>query len=290
MAKAKRDVQQEITDRFIEAIEGNLIEGRWVCPWNKLGAGLPKNVVSGKAYRGMNLLILAMSGRGSNEWATYKQWAEKGAQVRKGEKGTAILAPIIKNVDDAGQTEKRLVGFRGATIFNAEQVDGYTPAPVVEIPEFARLETAEAFITNTGATIGHGGDRAFYMPSQDRIQMPERGQFADASNYYGTIFHELIHWTKEKGRKDRSFGAERFGDNGYAMEELVAEIGASFLCAEFAIHAGFRDDHAKYVKSWLDQMKGDSRAIMTAASHAQAAVDFLLDAAEGNTVEESAAA
>jgi antirestriction protein ArdC len=168
---------------------------------------------------------------------------------------------------------------KGYTVFNAEQIEGLpahfyaTTQPLNNAIE--RLDAVERFFASTKATIKHGGNRAFYSPSLDFVQMPELPTFRDAESYYATLAHEATHWTRHESRLDRDLGRKRFGDAGYAMEELVAEIGAAFLCADLGITPETRDDHAAYIASWLKVLKDDKRAIFTAASHAQKAADFL---------------
>jgi antirestriction protein ArdC len=141
--------------------------------------------------------------------------------------------------------------------------------------EIDRLETVESFFSNTKATIRHGGDRAFYSPGRDLVQMPELPTFRDGESYYATLAHEITHWTRHESRLNRDFGQKRFGNSAYAVEELVAEIGAAFLCADLEITPETRDDHAAYIQSWLTVLKDDKRAIFTAASHSQKAADYL---------------
>lgn len=280
MAKAKRDVLAEITDQFIAAIE--TVGSDWKCPWRKVGS-LPTNAATGKRYSGVNLLVLMMQGGGL--WATYKQWESLGAQVRKGEKGTLIVRPLMGK--DKETEETVIYGWGGATVFAAHQVDGYE----VEASEAVDLtvETVEAFIADTGADIRRVvSDRAFYSPGKDFIVVPSVEQFSTTEDYYGTVLHELVHWTGHKARLDRGLDTSRFGDDAYAFEELVAELGASFLCQHFGIHAGFREDHAKYLKNWLKVLRNDTKAIMTAASKATVAMDYLMTVANGEEVKEAA--
>jgi antirestriction protein ArdC len=168
---------------------------------------------------------------------------------------------------------------KGYTVFNAEQIDslpGHFYAAVAPInKDNNRLETVEAFFAKTNGTIQHGGNRAFYSPTPDVVQMPEFQTFRDGESYYATLAHEMTHWTRHETRLNRDLGRKRFGDAGYAMEELVAEIGAAFLCADLGITPETREDHAAYVQSWLTVLKDDKRAIFTAASHAQKAADYL---------------
>lgn len=289
------DIYQTVTDRIVRLIEQGA--GRFECPWHSraddaAAIRCPVNV-TGRAYRGVNVPLLWATadafGYRSNVWATYRQWQERGAQVRKGEKSTLVIfwkklsarRDDSDEGDDAAISEKqrdRLMA-RGYFVFNADQVDGWDPktAPrstLADLPEAERIAGAEAFFAAVGATLRHGGNRAYYTTGDDHIQMPQFGQFKSAVAYYATLGHEHIHWTGHKSRLDRRFGA-RFGDNAYAFEELVAELGAAFLCARLGLANEPRPDHAAYVASWLHVLENDKRAIFTAAGKAQAALDHL---------------
>jgi antirestriction protein ArdC len=285
------DVYQTVTDRIVSMIERGT--GEWCMPWHASSIGepgapvvMPRNV-TGRAYRGVNVPLLWAAaeacGYASPIWATYKQWRERGAQVRRGEKSTLVIfwKPIEVANDDGddgdGDTETRLIA-RGYAVFNAAQVDGFDPPPfnggVGKRPEPERIETAEAFFHNVGATVCHGGNRAFYTSAGDYIQMPEFRQFVAPDRYYSTLAHEHVHWSGVAHRCAREFG-KRFGDEAYAFEELVAELGAAFLCADLGLSNEPRPDHAAYIASWLRVLKNDKRAIFTAASKAQAAADYL---------------
>lgn len=298
MTKARTsrlDVHLAVTEQIIAAIEAGA--GEWQMPWHRSGGSLarPVNVATGKAYRGINVLALWVAaearGFGHNLWGTYRQWQSAGGQVRKGEKGSLVVfykeftvTDESGEADDDGFTSaggKRLFA-RASTVFNAAQVDGWT-APEVdehEPVEFDPIVEADRFVTGTGADIRHGGDRAFYRPAGDFIQMPPRDTFTgtDTSTpveaYYSTLLHELVHLSGAKHRLDRQFG-KRFGDQAYAAEELVAELGAAFLCADLEVSLVPRPDHACYIASWLKVLKADKKAIFTAASKAQEAVVYL---------------
>jgi antirestriction protein ArdC len=184
--------------------------------------------------------------------------------------------------DDKGEAVERDIPFmKGYTVFNVEQIDGlpehYYAKPANPLPLAERIENAERFINCTGADLRHGGNRAFYMPSHDRIQLPPFEAFKDKESYYATTLHELTHWTRHTSRLARDFGRKYFGDEGYAREELVAELGAAFLCADLGITPEIRDDHAAYIACWLKALKDDKRAIFQAAAHAQRAADYLAD-------------
>ena len=168
---------------------------------------------------------------------------------------------------------------KGYTVFNVEQIEGlpahFYALPAPQLDPVQRNEAADLFFANTGADIRHGGNQAYYAAEPDYVQMPPFVSFADAESYCSTLAHEMTHWTKHPSRLDRDFGRKKFGDEGYAREELVAEIGAAFLCCDLGITPEPRDDHAAYLDHWLKVLKDDKRAIFQAAAHAQRAVDFL---------------
>src|SRR5690606_13214996 len=147
--------------------------------------------------------------------------------------------------------------------------------PVALLDHSQRIAQVERFVAATGADVRHGGAMAFYQPDRDLVQMPAFEAFRSPEGYYSTLLHELTHWTRHKTRLDRSFGRQRWGDEGYAAEELVAELGAAFLCADLQLTPTVRKDHAAYIGSWLKVLKNDKRAIFTAASYAQKAADYL---------------
>jgi antirestriction protein ArdC len=286
--KAERfDIHQHITDQIVTTIEQGA--GEFRLPWHRSAGNImrPANIASAKAYRGVNILALwavaDAKGFTSGLWGTCKQWAEAGAQVRKGEKAAHVvfykeIAVAAEDEDDEAET--RLFA-RATPVFASEQVDGYA-APVAETPAtvIAPIDAAEAYVARTGAIVSHGGSRAFYRPTTDSIQLPPREAFIGsptstaAESYYSTLLHELTHWTSTETRCNRQLG-KRFGDEAYAMEELVAELGAAFLCAELRITDAPRADHAQYLDSWLRVLKADKKAIFTAASKASQAVAFL---------------
>jgi antirestriction protein ArdC len=283
------DLYQTVTDRIVSMIRHGA--GEWRMPWHAASASepgapvaMPRNV-TGRTYRGVNVPLLWAAAETfaypSPIWATYRQWQERGAQVRKGEKSTLVIfwkriEVAANDNDDDDPTETRLIA-RGYALFNAAQVDGFDPKPAdgtAKRSEPQRIDAAEAFFRNAGAIVRHDGNRAFYTTAGDYIQMPELQQFAAADRYYSTLAHEHVHWTGAAHRCAREFG-RRFGDQAYAFEELVAELGAAFLCADLGMSNEPRPDHAAYIASWLRVLKDDKRAIFTAASKAQAAADYL---------------
>jgi len=270
------DTYQSVTNSIIAQLQSGVAP--WVKPWKADGTA-DRNLVSKKTYRGINRLLLGMSaiagGFDRPEWATYKQFAESGAQVNKGEKATHIVffKPIAgKENADTGITDAGFCVIRGYAVFNAAQTN--LPASVIDLPaiDFNPNPACDAFIKGTGAQINHGGDAAFFMPSQDRIQLPNAATFDTAGAYYATAFHELTHWTGSKPRLDRTLSG-RFGNPQYAFEELVAELGAAFLCSDHSISGDLR--HAGYIGNWLKACRDDNKAIFKAAALAQKAADYL---------------
>lgn len=284
------DVHQQVTDQIVSAIEKGA--GDYMMPWHCKGIAQnrPTNILTGNRYRGVNVLALWVAalqyGFSSGTWGTYRQWQAKGAQVRKGEKAALIVfyKPMERNEIDTetGTLESsRYMFARASWVFNADQVDGWTPPSSESVANPAQiLESAERFVTTTKASVQHGGHMAYYRPASDHIQMPERSTFTGTAtssateSYYSVLLHELTHWTGAKDRLDRGLDG-RFGSNAYAMEELVAELGAAFLCADLGITLTPRPDHAAYLANWLEVLKGDKRAIFTAAAKAAQAADYL---------------
>ena len=297
-AHENRDVYARVTAQIVTAIENGV--GSWL-PWHSSGrfAFSPINVTSKKPYRGINTVCLwaAAQAKGfeRGEWGTYQQWQERGAQVRKGEKATTVVfwkfANSAADTDDGeshASGSSRLLFTRGYSVFNAAQVDGYTPKVEPDTPVLERIEQAEAFFKGVGATVRHGGNQAYYAPVSDHIQMPPFQAFRDGVSYYATLAHEHTHWTANAGRCDRQLG-KRFGDNAYAAEELIAELGAAFTCAHLGLSTEPREDHAQYINSWLNVLRADKRAIFTAASKAQQACDWLVQRSEAGRAVEVAA-
>ena len=269
-------IYSEITQSIIEQLEAGAVP--WVKPW-KADSSADKNLVSQKPYQGINRLLLGMSsmirGYSVPVWASYKQWEAIGANVKKGEKGTKIVfySPVSKENKQTGDLEKYAV-LKTYFVFNAAQVEGIDIVPAEKVTaEFTAVELAEQRIIKTGAAISHGGDAAFYMPSADRIQLPNKSAFDSEANYYATAFHELAHWTGSKTRLDRDLDKGRFGNPAYAFEELVAEMSAAFLCSDYGIQGELR--HAGYIGHWLKALREDSKAVFKAAALAQKAADYI---------------
>ncbi len=285
----KTDIYAEITGKIVQQLEQGVRP--WSAPWKANGnaGGLPPLPIRscGKAYSGINLLLLwgAMQeqGFGQRRFMTFKQAQALGACVRKGSKGTRVVyaSTFTKDVENTkGETEEKDIPFlKSYTVFNIEQIEGLKPELFetfdrTEETGPQRIEAAEAFLNSVGADIRYGGHKAFFSPSHDFVQMPPLCLFNDAESFYATAAHELVHWTGGKARLDRTFG-KRFGDSAYAFEELVAEMGAAFVCSALGLAAEPREDHAAYLAHWLKVLKADKRAIFTAASAASKAVELL---------------
>lgn len=242
---------------------------------------------NGEPYHGVNVLVLwseaSANGYASPRWLTFRQALQLGACVRKGEHGTPVFYTnrVARTVrDEAGdETERTFSLLRSYTVLNAEQITGLPdPFYVCAGPvgsSVEKISAAEAFFQNVGATTIHGGSDACYIPARNRIHLPCIDAFESADRYYSTRGHENVHWTAHSARLNRTFDCKRWGDKGYAMEELVAEVGAAFLCADLSINCEPRADHASYIDHWLRALRQDKRAIFTAASHAQRACDYL---------------
>ena len=288
MTSPRADLYSRVTDRIVAELEQGVRP--WLKPWNaEHAAGRITRPLraNGQPYKGINVLMLwgeAMAnGYACPVWMTYKQSQELGGQVRKGEHGSLVVYADrmrkTETADNGDETLREIPFLKGYTVFNCEQIDGlpehFYAKPVPPPPVFHRIDAAEHFAAATGADIRHGGNQAFYAIAADRVQLPPFDSFADPESYYATLLHELTHWTRHKSRLDREFGRKRWGDEGYAAEELVAELGAAFLCADLAITAGPRADHASYIANWLSVLRNDKRAIFTAAAHAQRAADYL---------------
>jgi antirestriction protein ArdC len=277
----------EVTAKIIAQLEAGCFP--WVQPWNSAGAvpGLPRNAVTGRTYSGVNVLILwgAVIERAfpSQDWLTFKQALAAGGCVRKGEKGETICfadrftPDAEKQRAESGGDEARSIPFlKRFTVFNAAQCDGLPNrivADPIPPPERQLVADAESLIAASGADFRIGGAQAFYDAKHDYVQVPPQPAFAEQINYYRTALHELGHWTGHSSRLARTFGS-RFGNSGYAREELCAELASAFLCVALGIVPTVR--HADYLGSWLTVLREDSRAIFKAANQASKAADYLL--------------
>ena len=284
----RADVYTTITNRIVEQLENGVRP--WMKPWNAAHKAGPVSRPlrnCGKPYSGINILVLWLESlqRGFDcpLWLSYNQAREAGGHVRKGEKSTTIVYANTfekTQIDEAtGEESRETIGFyRSYQVFNAQQCDNLPQHyyALAETPknQVERLQVAEEFFANTKIRTEHGGTRAYYSRSEDSIQLPPYETFHNRESYYSTRCHESIHASGHASRLNREFG-KRFGDASYSVEELVAEMGAAFLCADLGITPEVMPEHAQYLKHWLDILRSDARAIFTAASHASRAVEFL---------------
>lgn len=285
----KTDIYERVTRQIVTALEAGVRP--WHQPWNvehtagRITRPLRGNMVP---YRGINVLMLwgeAMArGYVAPIWMTFRQAQELGAHVRKGERGSLVIyaSTLNRTEEDAEtgeETERAIPFMKGYTVFNVEQIDGlpehYYAKPAQRLDPIIRIAEADVFVNATKADIRHGGGIAAYNVGEDFVRMPPFEAFRDPESYYATLIHELTHWTRHPSRLDRDLGHKRWGDAGYAMEELVAELGAAFILADLDIASAPRAEHASYIHSWLKALNDDKRAIFAAAAHAQRAVDFL---------------
>jgi antirestriction protein ArdC len=280
----KQDIYTRVTNAIITAVEAGA--GSYRMPWViRQDRGFsPISVSTVKPYRGVNTLVLwaqsQSKGYTSALWGTYQQWQSLGGQVRKGEYGSPVVywgTYETETVEDGDEPQARRMFAKGYSVFNLEQVDGVKLPKRLEpkLNHNERIGRAEEFFASVGVEIRNGGNRAFYRPDMpNAVYMPGFDQFPEVIDYYSTLAHETTHWTSHESRCDRQLG-KRFGDDGYAMEELIAELGSAYTMARLELELTPRKDHAAYIDSWLKVLKGDKRAIFTAASKAQRAADYL---------------
>lgn len=281
---ARVDLYQQVTDLIVTELEKGVAP--WVRPWRSqtgVASGLPHNGYTRRPYRGVNVwvLVLHAAARGFDDprWFTLRQANLLGSRIKKGEKATLVAFWKDLTVADHDpvtgiRSEKTIPLLRAYPVFNAVQCEGVPvlERPTEKAPELRNSELV-AFLERTTARVKHGGDMAFYSSAADHIQMPAPIAFISEENYWSTMLHELTHWTGHGSRLDRDL-TNRFGTMGYAAEELVAELGSAYLCAELGVHGDLR--HPEYLGSWLKGFKDDKRAFFRASSLAQRAADFVL--------------
>lgn len=280
------DAIAHVVDRLIEKMQAGV--DRWEMPWRgELGDGMPTNATTGQPYRGGNVIACWCAaldhGWDRQLWATYKQWATAGAQVRKGEHGLTLVYwdRVTRRDEDDDETFTRLVP-RGFSVFNVAQVDGYdvAAAPVATRPD----DEIDAWLAPIPYRQVFGSPA--YNPAFDVVKMPPPEAFDSLDEYRATLFHELGHWTGHSSRLARTFG-KRFGDHEYAAEELVAELSAAFTCHQFGVRPAERADHARYLASWCSMLRAEPTVLWSVASKAQAATDHLNSYAEQHVLVEA---
>lgn len=282
-----QDLQQKVTSKLVECLENGVKP--WVKPWiGDPNAGFPTNIASKKEYRGVNPWLLNITSIAeeydSKWWGTFKQWREKGGTVRKGESATMIV--FWKIIEKEEEDEKKKFFFlRYSNVFNLDQVDNLKNdnrldqyrIDKAKLPDFNHVDykPAEDVISNTGAKIKHHGTKAYYNVTEDTVHLPPKKRFPKLNNYYGTAFHELTHWAEK-----RTGFLEENKTRNYAFAELVAEIGACYMCTHLGVpvddDALFMENSAAYLKSWLQALKDDHKLIFQASTWATKAMDFML--------------
>jgi antirestriction protein ArdC len=292
----KRDLYAEVSARIVAELEAGAAP--WIKPWSTTpGANTPCNAVSNRPYSGCNVILLWMAqaaGYRTPRYLTFKQALELGGHVRKGERGTKVyfvkqLQVRDQRADDSSET--RLIPMmREYTVFNVDQCDNLPDS--VKAGKLLRARNpdtrdnlADEFLRSTGADIREGQGEAYFIPSRDFISMPAFEAFKGADHFYSVAYHELVHWTGHGSRLGRDL-KNRFGTRNYAAEELIAELGAAFLCAEFGFDGDLR--HAGYIGHWIELLKADKRAFFTACSQASKAADYLRGLALAEAVERAA--
>ena len=296
-----KTVYEIVTERLLEKLEAGTVP--WHKPWNATG-GAPRNLISGKEYRGVNIFLLGCQGFTSPYWLTFKQAKQLGGSVRKGERGTpCILWKWINRSNEnaeTGETEtKQIPLIRYYSVFNVEQCDGISHARLEakqDEPElFNPIDAAEAIVSGypEPPKIAHDGrGSAYYRPTTDSIRMPERETFDSEAHFYATLFHEMAHSTGHESRLSRPgvVNPIRYGSHEYSQEELVAEMGSAFLLAEAGIDSdALMNNSASYIASWVKALRDNKKLVVLAAAQAQKAVDHITDRAFEGTLEAKAA-
>jgi len=284
MKQTTAQIHQAIADKVIDSMK--TLGSSWSKSWSTPSGLMPTSMSTNKPYNGINLLILGLTrateNYSSNEWATYNQWSKRNAQVIKGEKATTVIffKPLIIK-DKADGEEKTIPLMRTFSVFNACQVSGYESAATVTIdPNTQPVTLADDFAASVGADVRHSDvTSAFYVPSKDFINVPFATQFGSEEAYATTLLHELTHWSGAKSRCNRNL-LNTFGTKDYAKEELVAELGAAMLAGSLAVSMVPRDDHAKYLNSWIKRLGEDPSIIFSAAAKASQAARWLTDTSE----------
>lgn len=277
------NVYETITNRIIESLDKGIIP--WRKEW-KAGANVstPTNYTTKKPYRGINVFSLLCNEFSSNEWMTYKQAQDAGFQVRKGSKGSPIVFWKFDSKENTETGENERFAFaRGYTVFNVEQIDGIPLSlPLDDAPAFEPIQAADSMVDGylaRGPQLAHdGGNKAFYSPTFDKVSMPKRESFTTPDAYYSTLFHELAHSTGHETRLKRLDGVGQFsfGSESYSKEELIAEFGAAFLCAQTGIvNPSVTDNHTAYIQNWIAVLKNDKNMAVQAAQRAQKAADLI---------------
>lgn len=268
-------VYEVVTNKILEAMSAGVVP--WRQPWT---TDKPRNLVSKKEYRGVNLFLLGMQKYTSPYWCTYKQALEKGGSVRKGESGTPCIFWKIGKYEKGGEEKKSFL-LRYYTVFCLDQIDGIAAPPTEKKQEFTPIEACERIVRewNVQPPIDHGSMQACYHPTFDRISMPNKEKFTSPEEYYSTLFHEMTHASGHESRlaRDGIMSPIQFGSHAYSVEELIAEMGAAFLCGKAGIETKTLENSAAYIQGWIKVLKNEPRWLVEAASKAAKAADHILN-------------
>ena len=281
----RKEIINKVAGRLIELLKTEGSNWKKSEVWNSSEFGLPVNAKTKKSYSGFNVFNLLIERDikkyDNNEWGTYNMWKSMGYNVKAKEKATYIFyndkftVEDEKKLDENGNPRKKQIWYlKPHAVFNANQVEGYEIKKSKSPNKAKNNSEANKYIANTEAVIQYGGDRAYYSPSSDYIQIPNKKDFHSSEKFYGTLLHELVHWTGNKNRLDRDFSGQ-FGSDAYAIEELVAETGSAILSAILGISQTVRADHAKYINSWIEQLQNKPEQVIKAINKSSRAVEFL---------------
>ena len=283
--KTRKEIINKVADKFIEALKTQKGDWKKSKIWKSLESGLPINANTRKSYNGFNIINLLLDREihnyDNNEWGTFKMWNDMGYRLKKNEKCSYVFSNKPFEVEDPTKLDefgnpkkKKIFYLKPYAVFNANQVEGYEVKKAQAPNKAKALKNVDKYVENTGAEISHGGDRAYYSPNFDRIQMPSKESFLGTEEYYGTLLHELVHWTGHENRCKRDFSGF-FGSEAYAIEELVAETGSAILCSILGISQTVREDHLKYVNSWIKNLENKPEQVIKAINKSTKAIEHL---------------
>jgi antirestriction protein ArdC len=283
--KTRKEIINKVADKFIEALKTQKGDWKKSKIWKSLESGLPINANTRKSYNGFNIINLLLDREihnyDNNEWGTFKMWNDMGYRLKKNEKCSYVFFNKPFEVEDPTKLDefgnpkkKKIFYLKPYAVFNANQVEGYEVKKVQAPNKAKALKNVDKYVENTGAEISHGGDRAYYSPNFDRIQMPSKESFLGTEEYYGTLLHELVHWTGHEKRCKRDFSGF-FGSEAYAIEELVAETGSAILSSILGISQTVREDHLKYVNSWIKNLENKPEQVIKAINKSTKAIEHL---------------
>lgn len=283
--QTRKEIIDKVAKKFIEALKTQKGDWKKSKIWKSLESGLPINANTRKSYNGFNIINLLLDREihnyDNNEWGTFKMWNDMGYRLKKNEKCSYVFFNKPFEVEDPTKLDefgnpkkKKIFYLKPYAVFNANQVEGYEVKKVQAPNKAKALKNADKYVENTGADISYGGDRAYYSPSFDKIQMPSKESFLGTEEYYGVLLHELVHWTGHENRCKRDFSGF-FGSEAYAIEELVAETGSAILCSILGISQTVREDHLKYVNSWIKNLENKPEQVIKAINKSTKAIEHL---------------